>query len=308
MTGLAKYSRKFVTAGWMLSLVSRALLSRARAGSQLHGAQFDRYGRLLSFRFLLERDYSRFLHLLCNPVSLVRYFEFDFVLAAADWRRARSWLDVSSPRMILLYILRNYPEVYATVINPDTRDLEETAAFLKVASLLDRSNLAPEDATALPYADDSFDVITSISVIEHIPADGDTLAVREMWRVLKPGGRMVITLPCRKQFLDDWRGNDMYSLGVPEDGGLFFFQRWYDSKALQERIVQPVGVAPLAIRVYGEKEPQTFARYEQRWIENGLQETLNDPLHAVRDYRTYERIEDLPGMGICGLIFEKPRR
>lgn len=47
----------------------------------------------------------------------------------------------------------------------------------------------------LPYPDSSFDLILSHEVLEHV-AD-DVLAVREMLRVIKPGGRMVIFCPNR---------------------------------------------------------------------------------------------------------------
>lgn len=46
---------------------------------------------------------------------------------------------------------------------------------------------------ALPYPDSTFDLILSHEVLEHV-AD-DRLAVREMIRVLKPGGRAVIFVP-----------------------------------------------------------------------------------------------------------------
>lgn len=51
-----------------------------------------------------------------------------------------------------------------------------------------------QDATALQFASDTFDVVACVSVLEHIPAPHDLRAVDEMIRVLKPGGLFVLTI------------------------------------------------------------------------------------------------------------------
>ncbi|WP_175596112.1 class I SAM-dependent methyltransferase [Thermomonospora catenispora] len=49
------------------------------------------------------------------------------------------------------------------------------------------------DARDLPFPDDSFDKIIASEVLEHIP--DDMSAMRELLRVLKPGGRLAVTVP-----------------------------------------------------------------------------------------------------------------
>jgi SAM-dependent methyltransferase len=49
------------------------------------------------------------------------------------------------------------------------------------------------DVRALPFEDNYFDYIISYGVVEHF--DETDLAVREMFRVLKPGGTAVISVP-----------------------------------------------------------------------------------------------------------------
>jgi SAM-dependent methyltransferase len=49
------------------------------------------------------------------------------------------------------------------------------------------------DITALPFSDDSFDVILCNHVLEHIP--NDTQAMKELYRVMKPGGWGVFQVP-----------------------------------------------------------------------------------------------------------------
>ncbi|MBN8928387.1 MAG: hypothetical protein BGO51_00585 [Rhodospirillales bacterium 69-11] len=48
------------------------------------------------------------------------------------------------------------------------------------------------DAEALPYADGSFDAVVSNFGIHHVPYPHK--ALREAWRVLRPGGRMAFTI------------------------------------------------------------------------------------------------------------------
>ncbi len=62
------------------------------------------------------------------------------------------------------------------------------------------------DALNLPFPDDSFDVVIISEVMEHIPDDKGVLA--EMVRVLRPGGRIAVTVPAlrpREGLLDALR-------------------------------------------------------------------------------------------------------
>ena len=51
------------------------------------------------------------------------------------------------------------------------------------------------DALALPFPDATFDCIITSEVLEHVWADAS--AIRELVRVLRPGGRMAVTVPTR---------------------------------------------------------------------------------------------------------------
>lgn len=70
------------------------------------------------------------------------------------------------------------------------------------------------DITALPYADSSFSAVFSNCVLEHIP--GDARAVGEAARVLRPGGRMVFTVPSEK-FMDSLPPYKEFISGGEED-------------------------------------------------------------------------------------------
>jgi SAM-dependent methyltransferase len=49
------------------------------------------------------------------------------------------------------------------------------------------------DVTALPFEESSFDLALCIHVLEHVADDG--AAIRELFRVLKPGGKALIQVP-----------------------------------------------------------------------------------------------------------------
>ena len=48
-------------------------------------------------------------------------------------------------------------------------------------------------AEALPYDDGTFDLVTALDVVEHL--DDDLAGLREMRRVLRPGGRVLLFVP-----------------------------------------------------------------------------------------------------------------
>lgn len=96
-----------------------------------------------------------------------------------------------------------YPLVGHTVgIDPAWTNLE------MCASLYPQLGRALGDK--LPFADATFDYVTTTDVLEHIPLDAKDASIREMVRVLKPGGRMVHVFP-----LDDVHPLTRFAKGRP---------------------------------------------------------------------------------------------
>src|SRR5437763_75765 len=54
-------------------------------------------------------------------------------------------------------------------------------------------NVKEGAAETLPYASESFDLVTGLDVVEHL--DDDVAGLREMRRVLRPGGRLLLFVP-----------------------------------------------------------------------------------------------------------------
>jgi SAM-dependent methyltransferase len=70
---------------------------------------------------------------------------------------------------------------------------EEAVGYCHERGLVDVRQGAAE---TLPFDDGSFDLVTALDVIEHL--DDDAVALREMSRVLRPGGQVLVTVPAHR--------------------------------------------------------------------------------------------------------------
>jgi ubiquinone/menaquinone biosynthesis C-methylase UbiE len=66
-------------------------------------------------------------------------------------------------------------------------------------SLADRVTYVQADAQNMPFGENSFDIVVSCETIEHVPDPRE--AVREMYRVCKPGGLLYLTTPNYLNFM-----------------------------------------------------------------------------------------------------------
>jgi 2-polyprenyl-3-methyl-5-hydroxy-6-metoxy-1,4-benzoquinol methylase len=51
------------------------------------------------------------------------------------------------------------------------------------------------DMTRLQFEDESYDLALALDVIEHLSFEQQSQALAETWRILKPGGRAILTIP-----------------------------------------------------------------------------------------------------------------
>ncbi len=66
----------------------------------------------------------------------------------------------------------------------------------QAANLSQRSQFLVADAQAMPFADDSFDLVWSLESGEHMP--DKTKFLQECYRVLKPGGKLIMVTWCHR--------------------------------------------------------------------------------------------------------------
>ena len=111
-----------------------------------------------------------------------------------------------------------------------------------------RFHVVKEDFIKSTLAPGTFDVVTSISVIEHMESQLDSRAMERMGQLLKPGGVLVLsTLMNEDHFREFFLEKAVY--GVEFKGRPVFYQRHYDTDSLEKRVVAPSGLGEV-YRVY----------------------------------------------------------
>ena len=79
-------------------------------------------------------------------------------------------------------------------------DYAESLAILR--DRLGEERVIAASCTNLPLPDNKFDFVTALDVLEHI--EDDSRALSEMYRVTKPGGMVIITVPALMSLWSDW--------------------------------------------------------------------------------------------------------
>ncbi|MBI2857784.1 MAG: class I SAM-dependent methyltransferase [Chloroflexi bacterium] len=141
------------------------------------------------------------------------------------------------------------------------------------------------DISRLPFPDEFFDAITAISTIEHIGlvrygelADEhkDSRAVKELSRTLKPGGRLLITVPFGNGGVARWKGVSLH--------------RAYDWPSLSG-ILSGLEIV----------EARFFIRQGDQWVPTDMAKAQTaEPLYIWRGY--HPRV-----VADCHIVARKPK-
>src|SRR5580765_6392874 len=177
------------------------------------GERFPDLAGAASTRYYADNEQRLFTEYLA-PLAGLRVLKTDLwdeakntrILAWAAHRGARAFgIDIAEPTVI-----------------------QARAAFAGDTGPL---RAATADVRTLPFRDASFDAIYSMGTIEHF--DETEQAVREMARVLKPGGRAIIGVPNRHDpFLRPLLATILQAVGLYAYG----YEKSYSRRALREML------------------------------------------------------------------------
>jgi SAM-dependent methyltransferase len=261
----------------------------------------------LGLRLLLNRkapiSFKTIYLAMFFPLDSTRHFEFDFAWRALNAQPPGKYLDVSSPRLLFTLLLAEHDQQEAELINPDKADLAETETLVRAAGLASRCRLHGCLIEAAPFTPASFDTISSISVVEHIP--DDRAALQKIWALLKPGGRFILTVPCAARTSEQYIDRDEYGLHGGDKGGHVFWQRFYDPALLEAHIFSVTG-KPRVTRVFGEREAGAFLRSATRKRTDRFYPFWREPYMVAQEYACFDSVSELPGEGVIAMEFVKP--
>ena len=160
--------------------------------------------------------------------------EFSYRLHEYKDFKAKKVLDVGSGNG---YVLSKYAtegaDVFGVDITPTAIDLcNKRFEYLGL-----EGNFQVADAQDLPFDNNFFDCVCSMGVLHHVP--DTSKAVAEIFRVLKPGGRLIVMFYYRHSAKYQWR---------------FRTRSWFKSKSMQQLVNEVDGVGNPKGEVFSKSE------------------------------------------------------
>jgi SAM-dependent methyltransferase len=215
-----------------------------------------RFALKVGLSSLLRANYVIGLKQFLYPVGYWRFPVLPIVADLIGSAKHGKILDIGSPKLLSLFLSLYYGhEVHAT----DIHDRQIFDRYQKHWNdfLFRRRNgnyiVEFQDARSLQYPDESFDWVYAISVLEHIPEDGDAKAMQEIARVLKFSGKAIIEIPYALENHETYIRKTVYNREYNSEP--VFYQRHYDEKTFLSRLVLPSGLSLIKKTLIGERLP-----------------------------------------------------
>jgi hypothetical protein len=125
-----------------------------------------------------------------------------------------------------------------------------------------------------------------------------------MWRLLAPGGHLLLSVPCVAEAYEEYLSRDVYGVLGAQADGFTFWQRLYDPALLEQRIFTVTG-PPVRSELFGERTPGLYYQNMRQKMSDPRYPVWREPYMVGQDYRRFARAADLPGVGVIALEFVK---
>lgn len=255
------------------------------------------YGLRLGLHSILRGRVSReVIKNIVVPANYWRVLEYRLVFDLLEARSSDRILDIGSPKLLSLFLAEKLgAEVYSTDI--DRYFIEDYNTFRALRGVPEsRFHALEADGRRLQFPECYFTKIYSISVLEHIPEDGDSECMKEVARTLMPKGICVLTVPFspvrREEFLES---KDFYWSGqskVNGDSQKVFFQRRYSERDLHDRLIGPSGLGLESLHFVGERIALGEGRELSMFLPpaTGMIQPLMSTLFLTRPSTTWQQL------------------
>lgn len=120
-------------------------------------------------------------------------------------------------------------------------------------------------------------------MVEHIAWDGgDKESMQPLYAALRPGGRLIVTMPADRRYWLEYRHHHYYNglSGPSPISGKCYSQPHYDEESARAGLTEPMASGP--------------------------EYTIDDPRPNADDYQRFDRWSSMPGFDVCGLVIDKP--
>jgi ubiquinone/menaquinone biosynthesis C-methylase UbiE len=166
---------------------------------------------------------------LAYRTDIFRNIEDSYMLKNLEFRSHDIYLDIGSGNSVVPSLIGKLfkCKIVATDFDGNYQSIQEQ---YKERAGLDEKNFLfdIQNATQLTYPDELFTKVSLVSTIEHIPGEGDILAMGEVTRVLRHHGKVVVTVPCSSEYIE--QPKTFYYDG---------FERRYDTHSIKTRLLRP---------------------------------------------------------------------
>src|SRR5262245_30236334 len=180
--------------------------------------------------------------------SLKKKEKIDLLLKSLKNLQGKVCLEVGCARGTVSHFLRN---AGGTWFHADTDKSNVAAAMTFV-----KEGILQIPVNVLPFPDSTFDVIVSLDYLEHVHDDG--AAMNELFRVLKPGGQLLISTPTTGPAFVLNKIKPAIGLTLDKYGHV---REGYDVKDLSQRL-QKQG--------YNVLDSSTYSKFFTEFIEMGI--------------------------------------